>query len=941
MVLSLAMCASVAFAQTNLTPKQATLNRHAVSESMDVKVSKQAPQAKVDYKASIFTKDAVFDTVRTFRFTQDEYNSLSFGVLQQGDHIFVDGRDSTISTAANTIDQNSYPWARWKYYSDSVSFMSNYVNDYAALNGYFLPQNDPGYLFRYIGSSANANDPGYSPNDGFMVFGYNSIGRNNYGNINVWMQLPTVHRSATQQDLIVLIGVNQCYRAFADRCFIDYVVTANGGTQWHTREINVKGVDVEVNGSAAAKQRFVMPFNLSSENDVTIRFRAYSSLAGGAATYGYGWALDNVAVIVDNREDSWTFSLTAPIEGLYGMMPQNMHLPVAYGVNVQNTGVNNLTNAKLTLSSGPYNGTFTQDVAGTPKTLVAGDPLVNQTLYIDERGVVNDTLDFRYDIHGWPTEGAHYGQSHTPEGGHVKTNTLGANGFFFTAQGGSLSYDFDTILYTVSDDLEATSSRMSGYRWGRDNGLVPAGSSFQVSYSEDGYIDQSDMDDDGSQHSSMLNYQVMVRFVTGDQVPSNMAIRGIEYVPATDIENGSTMVTAGNSGVIAPVLYEETATESGFRFSTINVGLDGVSYKVLDAHVNNRPTTGYRLPSNDEATYSVLDIPFLQMPALKPNTAYHVGYRLTGGTQFHVAAQRASFKNDTAGWTSYRTVAETAPYANQITPQFRYDVYVIDGQGHMHGDESTNDITAWNVDVYPMIRLVLGEPDEVETVSVLANCQNPSENEGISVRHGSNELCGSDDGEDVAVSSNNVFVVSSLDDHTVIDAVYVNGVEVPVYDENDDDPQPGDIYMWVEEDNVTDTVGTGSNMTVRDRLFRNYYQIVFNGIADNPNGYVITADYRTGVEWIEVPEVGIDQVAPEFAMSLYPNPATSTVKLSMAGVEGMVNCNIIDMSGRVIYNARVNSEAETTIDVSNIPAGAYFVRITNDTFSKIEKLIIK
>jgi hypothetical protein len=76
-------------------------------------------------------------------------------------------------------------------------------------------------------------------------------------------------------------------------------------------------------------------------------------------------------------------------------------------------------------------------------------------------------------------------------------------------------------------------------------------------------------------------------------------------------------------------------------------------------------------------------------------------------------------------------------------------------------------------------------------------------------------------------------------------------------------------------------------------------------------------------------------------MILYPNPATSTVKLQVAGVTGTVNCNIIDMSGRVVYNANINAEAETTINVSNMPAGAYFVRITNDTFSKIEKLIIK
>jgi hypothetical protein len=63
--------------------------------------------------------------------------------------------------------------------------------------------------------------------------------------------------------------------------------------------------------------------------------------------------------------------------------------------------------------------------------------------------------------------------------------------------------------------------------------------------------------------------------------------------------------------------------------------------------------------------------------------------------------------------------------------------------------------------------------------------------------------------------------------------------------------------------------------------------------------------------------------------------------VKVAGVEGMVNCSILDMSGRVVYNRDINAAAETTINVSSIPAGAYFVRITNNSFSKIEKLIIK
>ena len=76
-------------------------------------------------------------------------------------------------------------------------------------------------------------------------------------------------------------------------------------------------------------------------------------------------------------------------------------------------------------------------------------------------------------------------------------------------------------------------------------------------------------------------------------------------------------------------------------------------------------------------------------------------------------------------------------------------------------------------------------------------------------------------------------------------------------------------------------------------------------------------------------------------MNLQPNPATSQVKLNISGVSGMVNCSLIDMSGRVIYNQNINAESAPVINLSNLAKGAYFVRITNNQFSKIEKLIVR
>ena len=56
---------------------------------------------------------------------------------------------------------------------------------------------------------------------------------------------------------------------------------------------------------------------------------------------------------------------------------------------------------------------------------------------------------------------------------------------------------------------------------------------------------------------------------------------------------------------------------------------------------------------------------------------------------------------------------------------------------------------------------------------------------------------------------------------------------------------------------------------------------------------------------------------------------------------GMVNCSIIDMSGRVVYNQSINAENANVINLNSLAKGAYFVRITNEQFSKVEKLIVR
>ena len=83
--------------------------------------------------------------------------------------------------------------------------------------------------------------------------------------------------------------------------------------------------------------------------------------------------------------------------------------------------------------------------------------------------------------------------------------------------------------------------------------------------------------------------------------------------------------------------------------------------------------------------------------------------------------------------------------------------------------------------------------------------------------------------------------------------------------------------------------------------------------------------------------VGIDNVDNNL-ISLYPNPASSTVTLM--GIEGTATVTVVDMNGRETGKWTVNN-GELTIDVTEMAQGAYFVRIVGEQVNAIRKLIVR
>lgn len=82
--------------------------------------------------------------------------------------------------------------------------------------------------------------------------------------------------------------------------------------------------------------------------------------------------------------------------------------------------------------------------------------------------------------------------------------------------------------------------------------------------------------------------------------------------------------------------------------------------------------------------------------------------------------------------------------------------------------------------------------------------------------------------------------------------------------------------------------------------------------------------------------VGIGEVTNTRMFSIFPNPANSTIHLSVPEGSGCGLINIVDNTGKIVITQTI-SERENIIDVSALPVGIYYVRIGEMT----SKLIIR
>ena len=83
----------------------------------------------------------------------------------------------------------------------------------------------------------------------------------------------------------------------------------------------------------------------------------------------------------------------------------------------------------------------------------------------------------------------------------------------------------------------------------------------------------------------------------------------------------------------------------------------------------------------------------------------------------------------------------------------------------------------------------------------------------------------------------------------------------------------------------------------------------------------------------------------EKSVSVFPNPSTGVINLSLSGFNGKkTNLSLVNVIGTVVYQEtllNVDSRFTKTIDMSKFAPGLYYIKLEADDYNEIRKIVLK
>lgn len=131
------------------------------------------------------------------------------------------------------------------------------------------------------------------------------------------------------------------------------------------------------------------------------------------------------------------------------------------------------------------------------------------------------------------------------------------------------------------------------------------------------------------------------------------------------------------------------------------------------------------------------------------------------------------------------------------------------------------------------------------------------------------------------------------------------------------------------------TASTGSNIATIDKTF------LRQGSATDTPTVMLVDELRVGTTWAQVTPAATASLADNAiaGLKVYPNPVSGNNFYISSDASAVKSVAVYDVLGKQVINTRVENEA--AINVSNLNAGVYIVKITEEGKTATRKLVIK
>ena len=153
-----------------------------------------------------------------------------------------------------------------------------------------------------------------------------------------------------------------------------------------------------------------------------------------------------------------------------------------------------------------------------------------------------------------------------------------------------------------------------------------------------------------------------------------------------------------------------------------------------------------------------------------------------------------------------------------------------------------------------------------------------------------------------------------------------------------------DVNGCAGTDQVTVVVNPTVTTVLNEVTLGNY---TLNGQTYSQSGtYTQTLTSQYGCDSIITLNLSISGVGigeDEMKFEFYPNPTNGMVYVSASNNAGTFNYEVTDANGRVIATAvnAINSATTTSIDLSKVETGVYFIRLSNTTRDKVYRVVVQ